>query len=443
MAISATEEAGLLGRRELMLASAFAALAPVWQVVAAPGTARRSTDNHYSADDVRRFHRDPLGVIYDNPPDRLRYIYRNMTEFMPHGVLGRDPDRISRLDRAPERTLRLAQADIASELGTIALDDWVHHPESFIDGLIVLSRGRIAYEAYPRMLPSDRHILWSVTKVFVGLAVAILAERGLIDVDAPIGRYISGPENSGWKAVRIRDILDMASGIDAREQLRSAFTDPNDPYYRFEASIGYLPKRLDTRSTYDVVASYAQRVPPGTVFEYSSVNSFMLAWLVETVSGQAVHRFVADTVWRRIGAEADAVWVMSPQGAPGADGGLSMTLRDLARFGLQYCSASEGRNPVVSPRHVRTIQKTGRHALWQTTGDPLGKSADEPLYNCWQWDRVWSNGDFYKGGAGGQGLFVSPADQVVIANFGTPGGNRRNSLHNQCRTISRIVAGLR
>ena len=47
-----------------------------------------------------------------------------------------------------------------------------------IDGLIVLHRGRIVYEVYPRMPMQDKHLLASVTKAFVGTAVGILEDRG-------------------------------------------------------------------------------------------------------------------------------------------------------------------------------------------------------------------------------------------------------------------------
>ncbi len=40
-------------------------------------------------------------------------------------------------------------------------------------------------------------------------------------------------------------------------------------------------------------------------------------------------------------------------------------------------------------------------------------------HNTYQWDIVTSDGDFYKSGFGGQGLYVSPSDNLVIAWFGT------------------------
>lgn len=45
--------------------------------------------------------------------------------------------------------------------------------------------------------------------------------------------------------------------------------------------------------------------------------------------------------------------------------------------------------------------------------------AHPPTANHWQWDAVWDDGDFYKGGVFGQGLYVSPGRDLVIAWYST------------------------
>ncbi|MGI9263111.1 MAG: serine hydrolase, partial [Woeseiaceae bacterium] len=42
-----------------------------------------------------------------------------------------------------------------------------------------------------------------------------------------------------------------------------------------------------------------------------------------------------------------------------------------------------------------------------------------PRHNSYQWDFVMDDGDFFKGGFGGQGLYISPSRDLVIAFFGT------------------------
>ena len=44
---------------------------------------------------------------------------------------------------------------------------------------------------------------------------------------------------------------------------------------------------------------------------------------------------------------------------------------------------------------------------------------DPPTAHHWQWDGVWDDGDFYKGGVFGQGLYVSPARDLVLVWYST------------------------
>ena len=58
-------------------------------------------------------------------------------------------------------------------------------------------------------------------------------------------------------------------------------------------------------------------------------------------------------------------------------------------------------------------------------------------HNSYQWDWVSTEGDFSKGGAGGQGLYVSPSRDLVIAWFGTPDEDGRG---NSMSAIARQLA---
>jgi hypothetical protein len=48
---------------------------------------------------------------------------------------------------------------------------------------------------------------------------------------------------------------------------------------------------------------------------------------------------------------------------------------------------------------------------------------DPPSSNAWHWDAIWPDGDIYKAGVFGQGLYVSPAKDLVVAYFSTPAAN--------------------
>jgi len=102
-----------------------------------------------------------------------------------------------------------------------SLDEYVGGGHG-IDGFIVLHHGRIVYEAYPRLRMQDKHLVMSMTKAFIGTAVGIL-DRGEIDIQRTIGAYVPALKDTPWGQVTIRDVLEMASGMEGANE---SYTDP-------------------------------------------------------------------------------------------------------------------------------------------------------------------------------------------------------------------------
>jgi CubicO group peptidase (beta-lactamase class C family) len=110
---------------------------------------------------------------------------------------------------------------------------------------------------------------------------------------------------------------------------------------------------------------------------------------------------------------------------------MSTTLRDLARFGLAFTpSGRKSTNPIISDAHLSKIRNVNKN---------LNKSRDpkEKKYSSYQWGAVYDDGDFYKGAHGGQGLYISPSKDLVIAFFGTANVDRERS---QLSVISRQLS---
>jgi CubicO group peptidase (beta-lactamase class C family) len=165
--------------------------------------------------------------------------------------------------------------------------------------------------------------------------------------------------------------------------------------------------------------------PAGEVKDYTSVNTEVLGWLVEAVSGERYAKFIEREIWQRLGAEHDALVLSTPTGNSFSAGGVCSTLRDLARFGMLFTpTGRSGGDPVVSRACLQKIQKGGRPNLikgvdWYLRLSTLATGASV-IHSTYQWDAVTSSGDFFKGGYGGQGLYVSPGKDLVVAWFGSP-----------------------
>jgi CubicO group peptidase (beta-lactamase class C family) len=179
-------------------------------------------------------------------------------------------------------------------------------------------------------------------------------------------------------------------------------------------------------SQLEIVRSARRLRPPGQSFDYSSLNTTVLTLLAEAVEGKRWADIFQDRVWSRIGVEGDMQVALAPDGTAQAHGLLSTRLRDVARYGLQYTPswAKASREQIVTDAFVHEIQTGGRKSIF-----PKGElsnvmrnqafPAHPPTANHWQWDAVWDDGDFFKGGVFGQGLYVSPGRDLVVAWYST------------------------
>src|SRR5207248_5497658 len=114
----------------------------------------------------------------------------------------------------------------------------------------------------------------SVAKTFTAAAVMQLVERGLVDLDAPLSRYVPGfslrPRFRG-NVITVRSVLDHHAGIPGTLPRGLITTGRPDPGYR-----AWLLRAL--RSMYPT-----QRV--NTVSGYDNSGYVLLQNLVEHVSG--------------------------------------------------------------------------------------------------------------------------------------------------------------
>jgi CubicO group peptidase (beta-lactamase class C family) len=318
-----------------------------------------------------------------------------------------------------------------------------------VSGIVVVQGGTIVFERYPRMEPGDRHLLMSVTKAFTSAVIGILELRGAVDLAQPADAVLSELAGSGWAGVPVADVLGMASGIDCLEiDVPGGYDDPAHPFYRFEACLGWRPAWASPQpSAYEFVAGLAAHRPSGEAYEYTGVDTFVLSWLAERVTGRAFGEVLGREIWSRAGFEAPALLCGGPDGAPGSHGGLCTTLRDLARFGMLFTPSARlvADEEIISAEHVRLLQDGVRPALRRASpGTPAwyiteAYGARLPLASR-QWNFAMPDGDLFKGGFGGQGLYVSPGRDLVIAFAGTPAADGSTSrLRWYGRRLARSV----
>jgi CubicO group peptidase (beta-lactamase class C family) len=142
------------------------------------------------------------------------------------------------------------------------------------------------------------------------------------------------------------------------------------------------------------------------------VNTFVLSWLAERVTGLPFAEVLGREIWSAAGFEAPAQLCTSASGAPASHGGRSVTLRDLARFGMLFTPSGRliADAPVIPAEDLHRIRP--RHDLYRAEADLAPEATDAyrgTLPPPGRWDFITGEGDLFKGGFGGRDCTFRPA----------------------------------
>ncbi len=330
--------------------------------------------------------------------------------------------------------------EVNTPVGLMNFQTFIDHDKSTVMGVVIAHKGKIIFERYPRMEEHEKPIYWSVSKVLPATLLRIYEERKQLDVSKPIDFYLKELKDTSYAGIRIRNILDMASGLDCSDNYETF----ESCYYLYSMSIGDGFRTEDAEDTpYDFVINtkIERNAPQGEIFSYSGVDTFVLAWLVEELSGMPYQDALSKEIWNKIGAESDASFIAPRYGIPISHGGFLANMRDMIRFGLlftpSYKTVSEEK--IISDDHIDLILTKGNPKLMQNLYQkiPSANMPDDLRHNIYQWDAVYENGDFFKGGWAGQGLLINPTRDIVAVWT----GYKRDSEHDarEMRMIVREV----
>ena len=141
------------------------------------------------------------------------------------------------------------------------------------------------------------------------------------------------PELAGtsWEGCTVRHLLDMRAGTRFNEDYDDLAAD-----VRVYEQI-YLWRPKTRRHLPDDITAYfptlRNKTKHGGPFDYRSVLTDVLGWVMERAAGARLPDLMSRELWQPMGAEFDAEITVDARGNAMADGGMSCTLRDLARFG--------------------------------------------------------------------------------------------------------------
>lgn len=375
--------------------------------------------------------------------DETRYAWRHLSNFLPSELVLRDGP-VRELPERPDPAI--GQLPVRFADGGVATVD-EYFDRSTMDAMIVVRGGDIVHERSKGLRPFDRRTWFSCSKIIVGTLMALLEHEGRVDIGRSVASYLPDLAGSIWETVTVEAALDMATGLDSTEHEEpDARTNPARGWYRWAASIGLfgdVERRGETPS--EVLRSMTRRRPAHEAFEYNSINTYVCQRIVERLGGQPLADLFAERIWRRIGAQGDGYLAVGKQGQALSFGFMNSTLRDLARFGMIFAPgpARAGQARVL-PEAILSRFRTGlRPEIYDKGAFGSVFSRDFPLpgiANRYQWDIVTPDGDLFKAGFAGQGLYISASREAVVAFFST-GSQRDEALGAwMARTITQAFS---
>ena len=152
------------------------------------------------------------------------------------------------------------------------------------------SIGYACRETKTPFAPDSMFTLYSMSKPFCAMGILLLADQGLVDIDAHPGKYL--PEVAGFDSrVTIRHLLQHTSGV-------PDFA-PNPGYMR-DHKPGY-PSKI--RAQLPILAGFPSFFEPGTADRYSNIGYIVSALIIENVTGLSHGDYMRKAVFDPLGAK--------------------------------------------------------------------------------------------------------------------------------------------
>ena len=315
---------------------------------------------------------------------------------------------------------------------------------SKLDALLVARNGKLIVDLYFNGYYSDSlHKIWSITKMISGTALGIARDQGHLSEKDSIGAHLAEyliDKSPSIHNIKIEHLVTMTSGIAFEEFLGGS------------SSEGYrLPY---SRDWVDFTLSLDHPYRPGSIFNYSSGNTILLAPIMKNATGLQASEFASEFLFKSMdisrfewdkmsefwtktqGGELPDATVPDPidYELPFADytntaTGLRMRPRDLCKFGQLYLDGGKWKDvQVVSTEWVKASTQP-HHG-----NDDYG----------YHW-RIMTFEDmhcFYATGFGLQRIFVFPAIEMVVVTVQGNYANMAGGNHSTEKLLRGILAAV-
>ncbi|QKW23457.1 beta-lactamase family protein [Kitasatospora sp. NA04385] len=276
-----------------------------------------------------------------------------------------------------------------------ALLDRLAAPSVECHSLMVVHRGQVVAEGWWAPYSAERpQLLYSLTKSFTSVAVGLAVADGLLS-----------PED------RVVDVLPEHVPADASEQARRLTV-----HHLLTMTTGHPADGLTEaweREPDDLVRGFLGlpfTVPEGTRHVYDNATTFLLARMVERVTGRGLPEFLDERLFGPMGVD-HAEWDRVGSGAAFGFHGLHLTTEAVAAFGELLLRGGRRGDRQLVPRAWVELA-TRRHVA----SESFISGAKDADFSCGYGYQFWMSRHGYHGnGAFGQQCVVLPSHDLVVA----------------------------
>lgn len=292
--------------------------------------------------------------------------------------------------------------------------------DTYTDGILVWKDGKVLHESYHNnMTPRSIHLLQSVSKSVTSATAGCLIGQGLLDPAQPVTDYLPELADTAWNGATLQHVLDMTSGTRYSED----YEIPDSDVGKTDYASGWKPAPAGVDDSdwpqcmwEQIIGLKVADAAHGERFHYRSIETDVLAHAMQRVTGKRLPDLVSEHLWQPMGCEEDATITVDRAGYGLACGGISASLRDMARFALMLLNNGRVDGRQVVPEFWCQDIRHGGHGLY----DPVNyRNWPKGAYRNQFWVEDSKLGRHYCFGVFGQMVLVAPESNLVAVKLST------------------------
>lgn len=284
-------------------------------------------------------------------------------------------------------------ADLAAQV-----DAWQAQTAPLMTSFLVVHGGELIVDRhYNGFTPDQTFHIWSITKSVSSMATGIAFREGLLtSVDQTLGELIPFriPANADPRVpgITLYHLLTSTSG------------------WAWDGRINF--SRHDETDDLDAMLARPMAFNPGEGFEYDSVNSNLLSYIIQVQSGVPMAEYLQPRMFDPLGIPPPE-WIHMYDGETRGAGGLFLTPANLAKLGyLMLRNGEWAGQQIMMPEWVAESTVAQASGTSSATGVNIGGGGAYG-YQWWVKQPLGIQA-YYGNGYGGQTVYMVPDLDLVV-----------------------------